>query len=65
MESTYATILDPDDNTVTQSRMPHKEVSDFLRPPIVEKLAALAVDDARVRLHCFLRICGCARVELG
>jgi len=38
-ESTYATILGPDGEIVTQSRMPNEEVPGFLRPHRVERVA--------------------------
>ena len=36
-ESIYATILDLDDEVITQRRMPNEEVPDFLRPHRLEK----------------------------
>jgi transposase len=38
-EFTYATILGPDGEVVTQRRMPNEEVPDFLKPHDVEKVA--------------------------
>jgi len=38
-ESTYATILAPDGEIVTQRRMPNEEVPGFLRPHGVERVA--------------------------
>ena len=38
-ESTYATILDPNGEIVTQKRMPNEEVPSFLKPHHVEKVA--------------------------
>ena len=38
-ESTYATILGPDGEIVTQRRMPNEEVPDFLKSHDVEKVA--------------------------